>query len=975
MSPAREFSLRTSRLLELDVEQTTVVTPNRRLAAALGHEYAEAQQRLGKRAWRTPDIVPLPTYIERAYRALTLLEDHAGLPQLIDISHSQLLWEQVVRKSDASRYLLLVPAAAKQALEAWRLAHAWQLLPRLQGYPLHEDGQVFVDWAKRYQQLMREKNVLDAATLPEALANLLIAQKNERAADDASHEVQLPRHFVTAGFDIVTPQQAHFVNVLGGLGVEVSTLDLTSAQPNVSVARREFATDDDELRSCAQWAREAIEGGGMRRIGIVVPDLRDKRNQIERVFTDALRPMARAGLRGLASQAEAPLPLFNISLGRPLSDYALVADALSLIEFSQRREVPFVMFSAILCSPFIAAGGREGAARARLDALLRERCGTQITLFGLQKKLKLAAASRWQRAAAATPVFCAHLDAVASMSDPAPLDASSTGRQSLAKHALKSPGPAHWSKHYGALLKAWGFPGERALDSLNYQVLTKFHEGLRSLAALQIVQPRLRADEALQQLRRIMTDTVFQPETADESSVPIQILGVLESAGQSFEALWVSGLNESAWPLAARPNPLIPVELQRRAGVPESSAATSLALDEVITTHWRGAAPLVIFSHARTTGRDAGEEPRAVSALVSAVPLDLGHTADIAPNYAEALRAASLQDDVDGSMERIPDAALPALPPETALSGGATVIRDQAACPFRAFARHRLSATTLKRPTEGHDAAERGNLLHRVLSLLWADLRDQAALLAMPNAELAALVARCVQVAIDEAREHGQEILVGRFAEIEQARLVSLVSDWLEVERTRQPFEVIACEAAVKTSIGPLAISLRLDRLDRLADGTHALIDYKTGEARAASWLGERLDEPQLPLYASTSEHAISAFAFARLKRGKTFGFEGFSAVDQLLPEVVPIETKRGMVDAGYTSWDVLTQRWDSALLGLATQFQLGIAAVDPKHGGLTCKQCDLQPLCRVAEVTSGALADDDADVIGAPDAEGAVDE
>ena len=54
-------------------------------------------------------------------------------------------------------------------------------------------------------------------------------------------------------------------------------------------------------------------------------------------------------------------------------------------------------------------------------------------------------------------------------------------------------------------------------------------------------------------------------------------LGVLESAGLEFDALWVSGLTDETWPLAAQPNPFIPPALQRKAEIPEASAQASLA--------------------------------------------------------------------------------------------------------------------------------------------------------------------------------------------------------------------------------------------------------------------------------------------------------------------------------------------------------------------------------------------------------------
>ena len=56
--------------------------------------------------------------------------------------------------------------------------------------------------------------------------------------------------------------------------------------------------------------------------------------------------------------------------------------------------------------------------------------------------------------------------------------------------------------------------------------------------------------EAFAFLQRLCATTLFQPESPD---APIQILGVLESAGLRFDCLWVSGLTDEAWPMQARP--------------------------------------------------------------------------------------------------------------------------------------------------------------------------------------------------------------------------------------------------------------------------------------------------------------------------------------------------------------------------------------------------------------------------------------
>src|SRR5207302_7845464 len=112
-------------------------------------------------------------------------------------------------------------------------------------------------------------------------------------------------------------------------------------------------------------------------------------------------------------------------------------------------------------------------------------------------------------------------------------------------------------------------------------------------ARLDRVSKTLSHQQALTVLRRLCEETLFQPESGE---APIQVLGILESAGLRFDCLWVSGLTDEAWPLAARPNPFIPIALQKKAGIPQASAEGSLALDRRITEKWAGSAKEVVFS-------------------------------------------------------------------------------------------------------------------------------------------------------------------------------------------------------------------------------------------------------------------------------------------------------------------------------------------------------------------------------------------
>ena len=132
-----------------------------------------------------------------------------------------------------------------------------------------------------------------------------------------------------------------------------------------------------------------------------------------------------------------------------------------------------------------------------------------------------------------------------------------------------------------------------------------------------------------------------------------------------------------------------------------------------------------------------------------------------------------------------------------------------------------------------------------------------------------------------------------------------------------------------------------------------------------AGWLGERPDDPQLPLYALAAGEEVAAVAFACLKAGK-HGFAGLAREEGLLPGVQrwrSITRPRKLA----ASWRELLDGWrERDGTRLAAEFARGEAQVDPKRPFATCRHCELRPLCRVHE-RLGALAGDE----NAPEAEG----
>jgi hypothetical protein len=221
---------------------------------------------------------------------------------------------------------------------------------------------------------------------------------------------------------------------------------------------------------------------------------------------------------------------------------------------------------------------------------------------------------------------------------------------------------------------------------------------------------------------------------------------------------------------------------------------------------------------------------------------------------------------------------------------------------------------------------------------VWEQLDGQRELRALTSDGLRELVASCVNEAVKQKRLGVDGAWSSRFAEIERERLITIVCDWLELEKARAPFRVVEREQKKELEVGGVHVSVRVDRVDELEMGGRVVVDYKTGASKGnieEAWDGERPDEPQLPLYA-VAEDGLAGLAFAHVRAGEN-RFRGQSDALGVFPGVKPLVDK--------TLQDKVEQ-WRVSLAALGEQFLGGQIAVDPKEAN-TCRWCSNGPLCR----------------------------
>ena len=860
-----------------------VVTPTRRLARLLQSEFARHAEAT---SWLTPSVLPWSAWLQALFRDL---RDFGILPTprpCLDEWQSAALWEQALAADEVTRNLLLSAGAAESFREAWQLAHEWRLpWAELQARG-GEDCRSFLRVAQSYQSRLDAMNCLDGAQLPALLAATV---------------AELPGPPVLfAGFDMLSPAQQRLFEALGTRARRV-------APPRREADPRLLSFPDGrlELAAAAAWARRKLDENPSASIAIVVPDLEAQASLLEVLLDEALAPQ-----RLFPGQEQAPRP-WNLSLGRPLADAPVVAAALLALGLA-RSDMEIAELGRLLRSPFIGGSSTEGAQRARLERWLRERSGDRLS------RMRLAGWLVGRERAPACPLLAEGLTAFA-----AELRAAPRRRK-----------PSGWAAAVTRALRGLGWPGDTPMDSASWQTVQAWAELLDTFSGLDAVTGEMPLEEAARRLRRIAAERRFQPETPP---LPVQVLGLLETSGLEFDALWVSGMHDGAMPAALRPCALLPASMQRERGMPRACPDTELAIARRLVARLASAAAEVFFSYPDTRDDEPLRPSPVIAAISAAAPTFA--TGGIAATMFRARRIESVSD-------------LQAPPVAGELRGGTGLLAAQSACPFQAFAVHRLKASAMESPASGVDPGTRGSFVHAALSELWAVLANSTALKALD----AMARERAIRAALERAAaEHLVELPAG-LAAIELHDAARRMGELLDIEALRNDFEVVQREQPVSIELGPLKIRGRADRVDRVADGL-VVIDYKTGHANPSSWDGERPAEPQMPLYAMVFRAQLAGLAYASLKPGAV-GIRGRARSQVAFGQVLP---QRSVI--GDEAWTETLDQWQHVLQALAEAFAAGDARVDPLRpltAGGSCTWCHLATLCRRDELLrAGAIGND----------------
>ncbi|WP_404369990.1 double-strand break repair protein AddB [Sphingomonas sp. MMS24-J45] len=397
-------------------------------------------------------------------------------------------------------------------------------------------------------------------------------------------------------------------------------------------------------------------------------------------------------------------------------------------------------------------------------------------------------------------------------------------------------------------------------------------------------------------LKTLMDEVAVRPPQGGHPR--LAIYGLIEARLQTADLMILGGLNEGTWPGLPAPDPWLAPRIRTELGLPGLDRGVGVAAHDLAQAL---GAPAALMTRARR----GGTQP----AIASRFWLRLQALAGERFERATALEGWARALDDPG---RYVPAAKPEPVPPPELRPKKIAVTDVdrlKADPYAFYAKRILGLAQLDPVDADPSAAWRGTAVHDILER-WAR-EDHCALDTLHDR---------ARAMFDDA--HPMQRALWR------PRLMEAI-DWIVAEMGRNidaGRKVLAVEQSGETAIAGVTLTGKFDRIDRLPDGSLAVIDYKTGKAPSPAAVREGFSL-QLGLLGLIAERggftgisgAARGFEYWSLtKHGDSFGratspVDPAGKGDKVLPEDFTALAARHFTDAA-ADWLTGTRGFEAKL-------------------------------------------------------------
>ncbi len=353
-------------------------------------------------------------------------------------------------------------------------------------------------------------------------------------------------------------------------------------------------------------------------------------------------------------------------------------------------------------------------------------------------------------------------------------------------------------------------------------------------------------------LDALLADAVVRKPRSKDGHPRIAIWGIQEAALQTVDVAVLGGLVEGVWPAASEPGPWLSRPMRAAAGLPSLELKISQMAHALFAACCTSAE--VVLAAPSRRERAPAVPARWLTRLETMLQgADMALPAHKAASWASQLDMPHLRDIRPPPYPRPP---APRRPRRLSISEMALLITD----PYAIYARKILNL----RPLDGLDAESDqslfGEIVHEGVAKFFAEGGFGEALDGRAPPGAVARLTTMLETAMQARRPRAS---LAHWWAARLSRIAAWVVDYEQNRRADRgvPQILLHEQTGEMAFTGGFTLTGRADRIERAADGTVSILDYKTGtvpgEAEVAAGTA-----PQLPLEAMMAQAGVFGAAF-----------------------------------------------------------------------------------------------------------------
>jgi ATP-dependent helicase/nuclease subunit B len=794
-------SITTAELEIICAEDTLTLTPNKRTCSNLTDRAVQFKMQ-EKKACKVPKIFDLDRWVRDRFSDLRMAN-------IMPFSRSAIISEGAYAGYWIKEFCfdktvcesLNVTDYLPSMMKADKIASRWKFgCDYICDTPLSSR---YMYWRKNVYQQLKQSGFVTINQAIEMVIDAIYAGK-----------LHVPKNVAIYSFDEIPPL---YQDLFTAISEKAEFLRIEIQHDKKALWQKvQTQNKGEQYETVARWAYEFQMDNPAKRIAIVVPDMEANKNRIIRALDDLFKPQWSLDLQSYKLA-------YDVSLGDKLTSLSFINDALFTLSINQASE------------------NTESIARLfRIPS---------IKHFNIERFARL----RYANKIVTSGTLEAPLSTIY-MHQECPLQIRKrlANFEDILTSAPVEQLPSEWSRTFSEALDSLGWLRDAGSSEKISNGIDGLNECFDKLAGLDLHVGMIGRNVAHNILASYCE---YHTVNASVGDTPISILGTLEAAGLEYDAFWVVDCNADVFPSMVSLNDCLPLKLQADLEAPHSSVQREFDYTNRLFDRYKSSCSNLYTSFVLENEKSVKMKPAYVLDSIEEIPSissliceDVTTRKELHYQRFSVVRTTDLEPapvKLTGDNQKV-------------IKGGTSVIDSIQHCSMGAYIKHELGFKQISSNSSiGYTAVERGDVLHEALEYFWGsviklteargNLTDHETLISLTDQEMELLVDEGIETGFFwVARDDVPPMLKGSEKQLLKRTLI----EWLETEKERAPFNVVAIEMTKTIQLGDYSVKVRLDRVDDVILGNSNIaiaIDYKSGENDINQAMASKF-KSQLPL-------------------------------------------------------------------------------------------------------------------------------